>query len=156
MGRSPAQRYDEINELWETLLFAEGDPMMAKAEVVLSAMKALVIFTVLPDSTAAAAEATLHLNHLFEHEGDLGDQRLRQHRRQGGIGASLAHLWNSYLDLLEDPSIPRKKWPPAQPRPAADSASPAERKALGVYATPHPNGQRRQLRPSRPANAVGR
>ncbi|MGI5201345.1 hypothetical protein ACQEU6_07095 [Spirillospora sp. CA-108201] len=82
--------------------------MMAKAEVVLSAMKALVIFTVLPGSAAAVAEATRHLNRLFEHEGDLGDQRLRQHQRQGGIGASLAHLWNSYLDLLEDPSIPRK------------------------------------------------
>jgi hypothetical protein len=69
---SPARRYDEINELWDTLLFAEGDPMMAKAEVVLSAMKALIVFTALPDSAAAAEEATWHLNRLFEHDGELG------------------------------------------------------------------------------------
>ncbi|MFF5264584.1 hypothetical protein ACFY4C_37150 [Actinomadura viridis] len=104
---SPAQRYDEIAELWDTLLLQESE--LARAEVILSAMKALVVFIALPDSASAAAEATRHLNRLFEHEGDLGDQRLRQHQRQGGIGASLAHLWNSYLDLLEDPSIPRKK-----------------------------------------------
>ncbi len=72
-------------------------------------MRRCVIFTVLPDSQAEAPDATRHLNRLFEHEGDLGNQRLRQRQRQGGIGASLAHLWNSYLDLLDDPSIPRKK-----------------------------------------------
>ncbi|MDA0641717.1 MULTISPECIES: hypothetical protein [Nonomuraea] len=92
---SPARRYDEIIELWDTLLLKEDE--LAKAKVVLSAMKALVIFTVLPDSAAAAAEATRQLNRLFEHEGDLGYQRLRQHQRQSGIGASLAHLWNSRL-----------------------------------------------------------
>jgi hypothetical protein len=63
---SPARRYDELAELWETLLFRKDDPMMAKAEMILTAMKALIIFTVLPGSHAAADEATHHLNRLFE------------------------------------------------------------------------------------------
>lgn len=55
----PVQRHDE-----PTPLFAKDDPMMAKAEVILSSMSALIILTVLPDSAAAADKPTELLNHL--------------------------------------------------------------------------------------------
>lgn len=38
----------------------------------------------------------------FAHDRDLGNQRVEGHRRQGGIGASIAYLWNCYQDLIED------------------------------------------------------
>ncbi|MFI1204812.1 hypothetical protein ACH4VR_36190 [Streptomyces sp. NPDC020883] len=105
---SPAKAYDDLQEQWDTLLYVENDPTAKRAVLILNAMEALIIFMVMPDSEKATEAATGRLNELLAHDGDLGEQRVQQHKRHGGIGASIAYLWNCYQDLIEDETIPRK------------------------------------------------